>query len=66
MVAASYLIHYDTLLQNVAAILSQNATKIDYDVLQVLYNKCDRIITKCDSYYKLRRYKYKSLFLTKI
>ena len=45
----SYLIHYDSLLQN-AVVLLQNATVI---------TKCDDFITKCDSYYKMRRFYYK-------
>ena len=46
----SYLIHYDTLLQNAIDIItrcdSYFITKCD---------KCDDFITKCDSYYKMRR-----------
>ena len=40
----SYLVHYDTLLQNTTDIIT----------------KCVRcVITKCDSYYKARRFCYK-------
>ena len=43
------------LLQNAAAILLQNATKVYYKVRQDFYYKSDSFITKCDSYYKMRR-----------
>ena len=44
-VVVSYLLHYDTLLQN-TAVLIQNPTFI---------TKCDNFVTKCDVYYKMRR-----------
>ena len=44
-VTVSYLILYDSLLQNESGFLLQNATVI---------TKCDDFITKCDVYYKLR------------
>ena len=48
-VTVSYLIYYDSLLQNATAILSQNATEI--------YYKCVRVfITKRVSYYKMRQF----------
>ena len=53
----SYLIHYDSLLQN-AVVLLQNATVItkcdDFITNATVITKCDDFITKCDSYYKLR------------
>ena len=68
-VTASYLIHYDSLLQNATAILLQNATAI---ILQNATDVCYKmrqllqivttlspdvtVITKCDVYYKLRQY----------
>ena len=67
-VIVSYLIRYDSLLQNATAILLQNATEVYYKMRQVFYYKmpvllqnatviikCDDLITKCDSYYKIRR-----------
>ena len=43
------------LLQNVTAILLQNATEIYYKRVRFFITKCDDFITKCDSYYKIRR-----------
>ena len=45
--AVSYLIRYDSLLQNATDIV----TKCDSNFI----TKCDRFITKCGSYYKIRR-----------
>ena len=69
MVLILYLVHYDTLLQNVTAIFLQNSTKVYYKMYQVsllqnatvlwqyttIVTKCIDFITKCDSFYKLRR-----------
>ena len=57
------MIHYDCLLknatdillQNATAILLQKATKVCYKMRLVFIAKCDRFITKCDSYNKIRR-----------
>ena len=46
-VAVSYLIRYDSLLQNASGFLLQNATIL-------LQNAT--VITTCDVYYKLRQY----------
>ena len=68
-VAVSYLIRYDSLLQNATANLLQNATKVYYKMRQAFYYKmqqfiiqnatvitnCNNFITKCDSYCKMRR-----------
>ena len=50
------------LLQNATAILLQNATKVYYKMCQgfllqnaIVITNCDDFITKCDSYYKMRR-----------
>ena len=43
------------LLENATAILLQNATEDYYKMCQVLYYKVQQFITKCDSYYKMRR-----------
>ena len=51
MVAVSYLVHCDTLLQNATAILLQNATKVYYKMRQ--YNCL--LCTKCVVHYKMRR-----------
>ena len=50
-VTVSYLICYDSLLQNASAILLQNATEVYYKMRQVFCYK----FTKCDSYYNMRR-----------
>ena len=68
-VTVSYLIRYDSLLQNATAILLQNATEVYYKMRQVFYYKMRQllqnatillqnatVITKCDVYYKLRQY----------
>ena len=38
-VTVSYLIHYDSLLQNSTAILSKNATEVYYKTRQAFYCK---------------------------
>ena len=69
MIVVSYLVHYDTLLQNATdllqnatAILIQNVTKVYYKMRQVFYYKIRQLLQnattlllKCDSYYKMRR-----------
>ena len=51
MVVVSYLVHYDTLLQNVTDII----TKCDSNFI----TKYNSLVTKCNSYYKIRRFYYK-------
>ena len=58
-VTVSYLICYNSILQNVTAILLQNGTEV-YESVFLLQNEtvitnCDNFITKCDSYYQMRR-----------
>ena len=51
-VTVSYFIHNGSLLQNVTALLLQNATKV--------YNKMRQVfMTKCYIYYNLQRFYYK-------
>ena len=50
-VTVSYLIHYDSLLQNVADIITK--------CVSYFITKCDSIITNWDSYYKLRQFCHK-------
>ena len=64
-VAVSYLIHYDSLLQNATDIMTkcgsnllQNATEVYYKMCQVFYYKMRQFILKCDVYYKLQQYRY--------
>ena len=53
-VTVSYLIRYDSLLQNATAILLQNATEVYYKMRQVFYYKMRQLlqnatfITNCD------------------
>ena len=55
-VIVSYLICYDSLLQN-GQILLQNATAILLQSATEVYYKMRQVfITKCDSYYKLRQF----------
>ena len=67
-VTVSYLIHYDSLLQNVADIITKCVsyfiTKCHRSLLQnatvllqteTVITNCDNFVTKCDSYYKMRR-----------
>ena len=59
-VTVSYLIHYDSLLQNATDII----TKCDRSLSQ---NETGFLLaTKCDSFYKLRRYYYKMRQLLEI
>ena len=44
------------LLQNTTAALLQNPIEVYYKMRHVIITKCDSLITKCDSYYKLRRF----------
>ena len=63
-VTVSYLIHYDSLLQNATDIItkcnSYFITKCDRSLLQnvtgFLLQNATVLITKCDVYYKLRQY----------
>ena len=54
MVAVSFLLHYDTLLQNVTDIVSYFITKCDKSLLQkcisFLIRKYDSFIAKCNGY----------------
>ena len=43
-VAVSYLIRYDSLLQNATAILLQNATEVYYKMRQAFYYKMRRLL----------------------
>ena len=68
MATVSYLVHYDTLLQNTTDIITKYGscfiTKYDksyFKMRQVFYykmwqfiTKCVDFITECDSYYKMR------------
>ena len=68
-VTVSYLIHYDSLLQNATDIItkcdSYFITKCDRSLLQnssgfllqhaIVITKCDNFLTKCESYYKMGR-----------
>ena len=52
-ITVSYLIYYDSLLQNASGFLLQNATVLLQNV--TVTTNCNNFITKCDSYYKMRR-----------
>ena len=79
-VTASYLICYDSLLQNVTDIItkcdSYFITNCDRSLLQsasgfLLQNATvllqnATVITNCDVYYKLRQYKVESIYLFKL
>ena len=52
MVPVTYLIHYDTLLQNVSDFSLQNTTVSLLQNKLVIF-KCDDFITKCNTYYKM-------------
>ena len=53
-VTISYLIRYESLLQNMPGLLLQNATVLLQNATVIKI--CDDFIKKCDSYYKLRQY----------
>ena len=66
VVTVSYLVHYETLLQNATdiitnatAILLQNAKKIYYKICWYYIIKYDSFIARCDSHYKICRFYYK-------
>ena len=56
VVVVSYLVHYDTLLQNATDIITK------YDSFFI--TKCGSFIIKCDSYYKIRQYNLYGLGLS--
>ena len=43
-VTVSYLIHYDSLLQNATTILLQNATEVYYKMSQIFYYKMRQLL----------------------
>ena len=57
-VTVSYLIHYDSLLQNATAILLQNATEVYYKMRQVFHCKLRRF------HYKMRQLLQNVTFIT--
>ena len=52
MVSVTYLIHYDTLLQNALGFSLQNATVTLLQNALVIF-KCDDFTTKCNTYNKM-------------
>ena len=64
-VTFSPLVHYDSLLQNATYIITK--CNIYYHKMRQLfyYKMRQKFITKCDSYYKLRRFHYKMRQLLK-
>ena len=50
VVTASYLVHYDTLLQNATDISLQYATKVYYKMRSVFLSQNVTVITKCDDF----------------
>ena len=80
-VTVSYLIHYDSLLQNATDIITK-CDRYYYKMRQLFYykmrqklitkcvrcfiTKCNSFITKCDSYYKFRQLYYKMRRLLQI
>ena len=61
-----YLVHYDSLLQNVTDIITKYDSYFITKCVTFFIKKCDSFITKCDSYYKLRRFYYKMRRLLQI
>ena len=60
---ASYLIRYDSLLQNAKDIITKrdcyfikNAAEVYYKISQFFLTKSDNFDAKCDSYHKFRRF----------
>ena len=57
-VTVSDLIRYDSLLQNATGVITKFITKRDsllQNASRFFITKYDNFITKCDSYYKMRR-----------
>ena len=44
MLTVLYFVHYDTLLQNVTAILLQNARKVYYKICQLFHYKMRKLL----------------------
>ena len=65
-VTVSYLIHYDSLLQNATDIITKWDSYFITKCVRFFIKNCDNFITKCDSYYKLRRFYYKMRRLLQI
>ena len=57
-VSVSYLIRYDSLLQNATDVITKRDSYVT--------TKCHSFITKCDSYYKMRRFYHKMRRLLQI
>ena len=65
-VTVSYLIHYDSLLQNVTDIITKCNSYFITKCFRFFIRKCDSFIIKCDSYYKLRPFHSKMRRLLQI
>ena len=59
-VTVSYLIRYDSLLQNAKLFYYEMRQKFITKCVKFFITKCHSFITKCNSYYKMRRFYYKS------
>ena len=58
-VTVSYLIHYDSLLQNATDIITKCDSYFITKCVRFFITKYDSFITKCNSNYKLRQFYYK-------
>ena len=58
-VTVSYLIRYESLLQNAADLITKCDSYFITKCVCLFITKCGSFISKCDSYYKLRRFYYK-------
>ena len=58
-VAGSYLVRFDSLLQNVTDIITKCDRRLLQNTSGFLLQNMTCFIPKCDSYYKLREFYYK-------
>ena len=58
-VTVSYLIRYDSLLQNGRDVIRHCDSYFITKCIRFFVTKCDSFITKCNSYYKVRRFYHK-------
>ena len=55
MIAVSYLVHYDTLLQNARDIIAKCNGYFIPKCVRFFITKCDSFISSCERYDKIRR-----------
>ena len=59
MIAVSYLVHYDTLLQNARDVITKCDSYVIPKYIRFFITKWDSFISNCDSYDKIRGFYFK-------